>query len=402
MNRAWTRFAALTSAVGLAGVGVLAACSDDSTGPKLPPNYGTSSSGGNPTDGGGGAEGGTAAQVARAEAAFRKIEGELTKTCGGAGGICHQNGTYPGNPAKFLAGPDAYKSIKAQPGVVVRDVFQSTLITKGGHAGPALGATPDLETGVQEWLNLEAIVLQGAKLPTTEPIAIVMGANTIDLSKAGTPEAAGTKLTFEAAVIPPGILALSKMQIVAPATGPVHLVHPFFFRVKANPSKTELAEVPDPADTFSNADQHFAAGSTEKLEPGTALFSSPDWKWVDGDKLRIEFSKLEKGIAPTDAGVLACANATQFGTAITPVLRTDGCTAGGCHGGPGMGGGLSLMGIAGANNNNADACREILLRVNKANFAQSTVVRKLNGGLTHSGGQKPATVTALMNNQAVF
>lgn len=398
MNRTWKHLAAFSFFAGVAGVGVLAACSDDSGGAGRLNGYGSSgSAGSNPGDGGGTtAEGGSQqAQMARAEAAYRKLEPDMMKTCG-SGTICHQTDT---NPSKFLAPPDTYKSIKATPGIVVRDVFTSKLITKGAHAGPALSANPTFETAVTDWLNLEAIVLQGAKLPTTDAVVVAMGANTIDLTKAGPPEVAGAKLSFDAALVGT-ILQITNIKVTAPATSPVHLVHPFFFRVKQNPAKTELPEVPDPSDTFSNSDQTYPAGVATTMAPGTALFTGDDWKWAQGDKIRIEFTKIEKGVAATDAGGPSCKDVAGFTANVKPVLVAQGCS-GNCHGNN-VGGSFDLRGIAGANNNNAEACLNVLQRIDQTTFNNSLILRKMSGAVAHAGGQNANVATAITNNKAVF
>ena len=75
----------------------------------------------------------------------------------------------------FLAGPDVYKSIKAHPGIVVRDVYTSALLTKGPHAGPAISTDPEFEKKVLAWLEAEAIAIRSQALPTTPPTTIVAG-----------------------------------------------------------------------------------------------------------------------------------------------------------------------------------------------------------------------------------
>jgi len=86
---------------------------------------------------------------------FQKLEPNLLKDCGRT---CHDTGAFVGAPP-FLKGPDIYKSIKEHPGIVVRDVFASALLTKGPHAGPARSALAELEAEFIKGLEAEAVAI---------------------------------------------------------------------------------------------------------------------------------------------------------------------------------------------------------------------------------------------------
>ncbi len=335
-------------------------------------------------------------RVARAEAEFRKVEPEFVKTCGGASGVCHVNGTYAGNPQKFLAAPDAYKSIKASPGILVKDPYQSTIITKGQHAGPALYGNP-LEKQLIDWLILESLVLAGEDLPTTDPVSIVMGANEIDLSKAAT-GITGVKLKFDASKIG-SILSLTKVRINAPAGQAVHIQGPKFYRVPANKNPKD-DDIVDPADSFSNADQTINGGADQTLNPGTVVFSG--WQWADADKLRIAFFKLEKGVLQ-EAGVPGtCKDPAKFNTDLAGLFRGGlslNCTNGNCHGTNTQGGGFDLRGILGTPPADlATGCLNVQQRINKTNVDDSLIMRKISGGLAHSGNTVNAAGQTQLRN----
>lgn len=378
----------LSSVVALA----LVACGDDVT-PGGRQRLGASSSSGDPSDpdAAGITDGGADApvtkqevRVARAEAEFRKVEQELVKTCGGAAGVCHVNGTYAGNPQKFLAGPDAYKSIKTSPGILVKDPYQSTIITKGQHAGPALYGNP-LEKQLIDWLILESLVLAGEDLPSTDPISIVMGPNEVDLSKAAT-GITGVKLKFDASKIGT-ILSLTKVRVNAPAGQAVHIQSPKFYRVPANKDPKD-DDIVDPADSFSNADQTMNGGADQTLNPGTVVFSG--WQWAEGDKLRIAFFKLEKGVVQEGGVTGACKDPAKFNADLAGLFRgglSINCTNATCHGATSQGGGFDLRGILGTPPADlATGCLNVQQRISKDNVANSLILRKINGGLTHNGG----------------
>jgi len=395
------RVSTLTVGLAVALTAAFVGCSDDAGDTLKGRGGGVGSSGGlsggssgGSGDGGPGSGGGPPPE----EVLFRAVEAELEAKCGGQ---CHTDGTYKPAPPTFLAKPDAYKSIKAQPGVVVADFYQSTLLTKGAHAGPALNVDPTLETKVIDWLKMEAAVIQSQKKPSTDPYTVVNGPNEMDLTKAAVGGLTGVKLKFNASLVG-GILSLDKLVIVAAAGPDVHVYKPRFIRVLPAADATGRTEIPDPADSFSNADQTVPNGKETALQPGTVLFAGSGWTPYNlaTDKIRIEVEKLEPGKVQVVEPPATCVNVANFTANVLPSLRggggfTPNCS--GCHG----------AGLAGLNLNSADqtlVCNQVLAKLNKANIAQSVMVTKVTAG-PHNGGliNNAANWTALFtNNRAVF
>ena len=343
-----------------------------------------------------GSSGTTAAESEAAETLFRAIEGQLTTTCGGANGMCHVNGSYPGSPPRFLAGPDAYVTIKGFNGIVVKDPETSILPNHGQHAGPAVVEGTDFRKAMLAWLDAEASILLEQKLPTTAPFSIVSGANDIDISAATSsgPTAIGAHLKFSASLIG-GILSLSSMQLSVPAGTAAHLVKPRFIRI------TGTTETPDPADSFSTIDQVFPDGTATTIPPGAALFGGAGWTpYVFAtDKLRIELEKLEPGTVATTSTVTKCKNPTKFGTDVLPTMRTTMAANGTCQSCHGNG---LAPNIGGADV--ASICIEILGRLDQTNFANSKMITHVTMA-GHTGGlvaNPTAWKALLMNNQADF
>ena len=399
---------ALTVGLSIALIGV--ACSDDAAdklGVRGGPGDPGSSSGASGTSGGpGGASGTNPGGPPAEEVLFRAVEPDLQKKCGLT---CHDQGTYKPAPPTFLAGPDAYKSIKAQPGAIVADYYQSVLLQKGSHAGPAVGNDPTFETKLIDWLKMESAVIQGIKKPTTEAVSVVAGANDIDMCTGGgagktgacVGGLAGVHLKFDAALVG-GILSLSKLTIVAAAGTDVHVYKPKFIKVLAKPNAQNQTEIPDGAETFSNTDQTVPAGAATILTPGSALITSPGWTPFDlaSDKIRIEVEKLEPGKVSVIELPKVCKNVAGFTANVLPTLRgaggiTPNCAN--CH----------ANGLAGLSLNGADqtvVCNQILQKLNEGNLAQSLMVTKVTAG-PHNGGivSNPAGWTAVfVNNKAVF
>lgn len=338
---------------------------------------------------------------------FLALHAELEKKCGNS---CHTQGTYRPEPPKFLEGAtpeDAYKTIKAHPGMVTRDVYQSGLLTKGPHAGPALSTDPEFEKKIVEWLEFESVAIQSQKLPSSDPVAVKQGANEIDLSPVSGGKIVGVKLKFEARLVA-GILSLEDMKLVAPAGQDVHIQQPKFVRVLAAPRPDGQQEVVDPADTFSNVDQTVPGGKETTLASGVALFSGDGWKPFDlaSDKIRIEAVKLEPGKVSVVEGPRTCKNVQGFAQNVLPALRGQ---AGGfnlncasCHGN-------GLAGLALNGNNNELICNQVLEKMTAPpNVAQSLIIQKVIAPanvLGHSGGKITNTqgwTQVFTNNQAVF
>lgn len=367
----------------LAGA-TISACSDSDPADRLGGRGGPGGTGANGGDGGpgsGGPNGGPPPE----EVLFRAVEPDLQQKCGGQ---CHTDGTYKPAPPTFLAGPDAYKSIKAAPGIVTPDYYNSALLQKGAHAGPAVGTDPTFEAKVIEWLKMEAAVIAAQRKPSTDAITVANGPNDVDLTKAAIGGLSGVRLKFDASLVGT-ILSLNNIKLVAPAGTDVHILKPKFIKVLATPDASNRREIPDPADSFSNADQTVPGGAETELAPGSVLFAGSGWTPFNmaTDKIRIEIDKLEPGKVQVIAAPKVCANVAMFTANVLPSLRGQ---AGGflncanCHGN-GLGN-LSL--------NNADqalVCNQVLAKLNLSNFAQSPIVTKVvtgphNGGITPNAG----------------
>jgi len=324
----------------------------------------------------------------------------MQKKCGGA---CHTDATYKPQPPAFLAPPDAYKSIKAHSGIVVADTYQSLLLTKGAHAGPAVSpdTDPEFYDKVKKWLDAEALVLSSAQKPTTDPATIAAGANDIDMSKACAQPLTGVHLKFDASLVA-GMLEIQNIRLTAAAGTDVHLLHPRFIRITGTGKDQKVTA--DPADTFSNIDATVPQGAETKLSPSEALFSGDGWRPFDfaNDKIRIEVDKLEPGKVQVITAPPTCKNPTLFANNVLPNMRG---AAGGfnlncanCHG----------NGLAGLSLNGADqtvVCNQVLAKLNAADITKSLIITHLanNGG--HGGGPITDTTgwTALwVNNKAVF
>src|SRR5262249_25830626 len=153
---------------------------------------------------------------------------DLKTTCGTD--ACHGG---PNTVAPlWLASPE-YASLKTydtnQTGdkkFIVFDPFSSRLFTKGQHLGPAMpqpDGTSNLGDKVKHWLDVESAALKASALPSTDPILVQTGDNTLDLAKVGA-GLAGAHITFTASINGP-LLSLSNVKLVAPASTGVHIVH---------------------------------------------------------------------------------------------------------------------------------------------------------------------------------
>lgn len=370
---------------------LVAACGEDASTTSVRHGAGAASDG---TGSGAGAGDGGSGLSAEREA-FAKLEPELLKNCGKT---CHDTGSFSNAPA-FLRGPDVYASIKGQPGVVVRDVFASTILTKGPHAGPAVSSLPDLEKLVTDWLEVEALAIQSQRLPSSTAMAVVLGDNDLDLSPASNGKIVNVRLKFKAELVGT-MLSLTAVRIAAPAGTDVHVVRPKFVRVTDTDDSIE-----DPADSFSNTDQTVPGGQETVLSPGSVLFSGPTWRPFDPakDKLRVEMTKLEPGKVAVIANAPTCADPTGFSQRVLPALRNTQAQGGGgqncagCHGG----------GLAGLALNNGDAqlvCNQVLGKLSKDDIPNSLIVKKVTGA-NHSGGavgDANAWRDLFVNNKAVF
>jgi hypothetical protein len=318
---------------------------------------------------------------------------------------CVQNCHTDGNESapKWLAPPDAYASIKtydaAQTGnlkFIMQDPTQSRLYTKGLHEGPGLTLTSDLGKSVKQWLDVEAAVLRVAKLPTTPPFTVTNGQNvTVDVSALGT-GVAGAQIMFTVAITG-GIISLANMKLVAPATTGVHLVHPTFIMVVANPDGGAPNELADSADSFSNGDVSVAAGQTKQLGDGLAVldsFGPARSSWVAGAQLEISAVKLESAKVSADAGEEAgggggCKNVPGFQSIAADFTGNESLNCVNCHGGSNANAtsAMDLTALGGGTPNYAAACAQALNKVNLANKPQSAIIQAPTGGINHAGGQ---------------
>lgn len=343
---------------------------------------------------------------------FIELQAEFDKKCGN---VCHNQGTYRPEPPKFLAGAtpiEVYKTIKGHPGIVTRDVYESALLTKPAHAGPALNTDAELETKIRAWLELESFAIQSQKLPSSDPYTVKQGPNEIDLSPASGGKLTGVKLKFDASIVA-GMLSLSNIKLAVPAGTDVHLQQPKFVRILPQPKADGSSEVYDPADTFSNVDITVGATKEEPVGPGSAFFSGNGWKPYDlaADKIRIEAVKLEPGKVSQIQEAPKCKNVQGFVTNVLPVMRGGASiNCANCHGN-----GLAGLSLNAANNLQgqqlADAqaliCNQVLAKMTAPpNVAQSLIIRKVtNQGIGHSGGNVADTAAwtnAFVNNAAVF
>ena len=333
---------------------------------------------------------------------FVDLQADFDKKCGNA---CHNQGTYRPEPPKFLAGStpvEVYKTIKAFPGIVTRDVYQSALLTKPAHAGPALNTDADLEKKIVAWLEAESFAIQSQKLPSTEPYTVKQGANEIDMTGASGGKLNGVKVTFDASLVGT-MLSLSNMKLVVPAGTDVHLQQPKFIRILPQPKADGTSEIADPADSFSNLDTTIAQGTTGPLTPGSVFFSGEGWRPYDmaADKIRIEAVKLEAGKVQVIAQAATCKNVAMFTANVLPMMRGGASlNCANCHG----------NGLAGLSLNNADqtlVCNQVLSKMSAPpNLANSLIIKKVTDpAVGHSGGQvadAAGWAATFTNNSAVF
>jgi hypothetical protein len=392
------RLTALTIGLAIAAAGV--ACSDDAADKLGGRNTGASSgtSGGSSGGDGDGGPGSNPGGPPPEELLFRAVEPDLKTKCGNA---CHDLATYKPTPPAFLAGPDAYKSIKAQPGAIVADYYQSVLLQKGSHAGPAVGSDPTFEAKVIEWLKMESAVIQSQKKPSTDAVALVAGPNDLDMTKACVGGLTGVHLKFDASLVG-GILSLNNIKVVAAAGTDVHVYKPKLIKVLAKANANNQTEIPDGAETFSNTDQTVPGGAETTLAPGSAFITAAGWTPFDfaTDKIRIEVDKLEPGKVQVIEAAKVCKNVANFTANVLPSMKggggiTPNCA--GCHG----------NGLAGLSLNGADqavVCNQVLQKLNEADLTKSLIVTKVtvgphNGGMVNSAANWTAVFT---NNKAVF
>lgn len=354
------RLVVLAAALAAASAGALA-CGDQSADQLLSGASPGESSAAAP--GGGGAtnaDGGDAAY-----ALFQAALPGLSTRCGGA---CHVQGKF-GAPA-WIGPPDPYQAIKGYKGIVVADPSASIVLGKGPHEGPDL--IDPLRAQVQQWLEAEAAkMVAQTQSQTTPAFSVVMGPNTVDLSRAGT-GISGATLFFDAKLAN-GILSLTSMQVVAPAMVGVHVAAPTFVVIPA-----QGAEIPD--DSFSNADVTVPAGKAAALPPGMLLLTD----WSAGARMRVEFATIApagSSGSPDGGGVVGgCKAVGLFQASAVPVIGKNGCVN--CHGMGGSGNTrLDLSALQGGSPDYQAACNQALTKANPKNPPASEIVQVPTGQL---------------------
>jgi hypothetical protein len=368
-----------------------------STGPSGSTAIGSGGGGGGNTGGGtgGGSGGGSGGGVpltdagvpmAKGEQLFRALESSLVTTCGGPGGGCHVTGAYQsGQTPVWLGTPDAYLSAKKYPGIITADPYSSKLLIKGPHEGPAFtGPNKALGDSVLAWLTEEALEITTVSLPSSDPVAVAAGANTVDVSKAGT-NIQGAKVTFTAA-ISGDILTLTNLSVTGATASAIHVVHPLFVMV------VNGQDTPDPVDNLSNVDQTVAAGAASPLGSGTVILTG----FAAGSQIKVEFTKIETTTATTtDAGTTGgCKSVATFTANATPAIQNNQCLN--CHGQAG-GSGYGALDLSNVGKNDTLACAQALSRVNLANKTQSDILLAPTGGVAaHPFKGADANYTSMM------
>jgi hypothetical protein len=309
---------------------------------------------------------------------FKELEPKLQKNCGNA---CHDTATVYKDAPIFLAQPDPYASIK-KSGFITADPTRSPLVNQGEHLGPALNNFPELSAQVFTWLRIESAAIEKKVLPTSDPVAIKIGSNEIDMSKAGV---AGVTIKFDASM-PSGLLVISNLKVVVPvmeAKKGVHLVRPLFYRIsKDNKLFTDVT------DTFSFVDAVFPGGKASRLPPGGVIFAGNGWvPFAAGDKIRIQVDKLEIGAIPDRAKSTICKPGAGAAFNLTLGASLNGkikCAA--CHG---MGGRTPTINLSTAATQQA-TCETLAGYINKSAPEKSLLITKLTAPtcvLGHTGGK---------------
>lgn len=390
----------LVSASAFSLVGT-AGCGDDAS--KLTKKGGSSS--GEPVDDSvDGGELTPAAAQAAAEAQFRALQTDFDRTCGN---VCHKAGASGGSPPTFLADPDPYVSVKAFKGAITKQPIQSILWDKAAHTGPALHDSPDLQKKIQNWLIAESVALTVEKKPSTDPITIVNGPNDVDLSPACTAGLTGVHLKFSASLLGT-VLSLSDLKVSVPAGTDVHMAHLLLVKKLAAPKADGSDEILDPADSFSNLDIQLPAGVETSIASGLIL-SGEGFTPFDlaTEKVRFQVDKLEPGKVKVAGAATTCKDAAGFATKVLPSMSgqngvTPNCSS--CHNTANAQANINLNQQKGGALDAEFVCSTVLAKTNKADFANSIIIKKVTG-MQHAGGQvnNAATWAKLFtDNQAVF
>ncbi len=330
------------------------------------------------------------------EQQFRALEPALTAKCGGTNGVCHVIGSFSHAPT-WLAKPDAYVSAKAYKGIIPfsGDTSDSILLTQAEHEGPSLQSSPDLFGKVRAWIEAE---VGAKKLPETDPLSIIDGQNTIDLTKL-MPSLPGAKLTFLAQTNN-DILTLTSMKIYSSPMGGVHIDSPFFVIVpKSGPVIADPVTngFTGPLDIQKNTSQDFYSGNIILL------------KWASTSHLRVAFKVYGPLVSTVDAGPSgACTNIASFMTNAKPAFFSNTLTIppdAGVAAGPGSctschNGGdevaRNAMDLTTLGTDDANACAQARNFINFGDKTKSTLVLNPQG-LSNPGHP----ITTLMANDPI-
>jgi mono/diheme cytochrome c family protein len=302
-----------------------------------------------------------APQSGEAQQLFEIVEPALVAQCGG----CHQNGGGINAPT-WLAGPDAYASIKAFPGIVVADVSSSLLeqsqsqLPGGNHPVPTLtidSADGGVFTEVTTWLTAEAALLAAVPLPASNTVNPSTGS--VDLSNAAM-GISGAAITFTATQ-QGDLLVFQNVMLVAPTASGIHIVSPIFAQIPATGPEIDNTD-------YSTLDLEVAAGQSAQITPIFYFVG-----WTVGSQLKIEFQTITAAtVAPSDAGPpTTCTDLTDFQNSAAVSMKAN-CTS--CHGGGNATATSSMDLTALATNDYATACTQARTQVNTTTPAQSNVL----------------------------
>ena len=310
--------------------------------------------------GGTGGQGGTV-PTKTARELWDELEPELLSACGD----CHEIGGSANTP--FLIGPDWYQSFVSWPDIVKLNPQESILLTYAmigkGHSGKNLDS-PDLKDTllpkVNLWLEAEAKNFTDAPVTTQskiEPFVPRMGFNAVYLDALGSLYN-GIALTFQAKLVTNSTLELNEIEIHPTLEMGVHVVHPLFI---VHPLEKEPS--PDLADSFSNVDQTYTAGTSGPLGPGTVLLVN----WTKDAKMSFAFEKLEL-VTPAGAPIGGCKSVPAFEMNAKGPMAT--CFA--CHDGTDEQA-KAAMDMSALLSDAALACGQIRNRINIADPAKSQI-----------------------------
>jgi hypothetical protein len=241
------------------------------------------------------------------EPLFRAIQEDLITTCGGASGSCHVGGK---TAARWLAGPDAYASARAYPGIVpaTGDVGDSTLLLQVDHEGPALKRFPKLYDNVAAWLSAE---LPSPPLPSSVKFQVVSGFNQVNLDTLGA-NLGGARLTFLASVVSTGTLSMTALRLYAPRAASLKIASPFFV-VFPRDGKVRA----DPKVNGFSGEQEVPAGTSAPLFSGKMILTRYD----DAGQLKVTFAALES--TPSQSQSDTCRAFDTFVNSAAVAMRTE-------------------------------------------------------------------------------